>query len=201
MIVYYHPSSVKPPPFLEGAHDVCARQAVRGGCFFGIGPIYLCGFDEQHLGVDLSDGWKAHIVGALDPYVLQRDLAAQPCIGMTDMEGRIWQVPIIQNAAGRRAFPVRYGPDFAPIFSQEQKTLMAFATEARNILPRLVDADDDERDELLPVACRYAAKAVAYKNHLSEEVVLKLGILDTALVVGTLTALCSYLENAEVASA
>lgn len=198
MIVYYHPTSVNPPPFLTGARDVSIRQSLHGGCFFGIGPVYLCGFNAMTEGVVLDGGWKAMVVGAMDPFTLQREMSGQPIIGMIDMENRTWATPMILNSAGKRAFPVRYGPDFKPILSQEQVVLMEYAIEARELLPRLVGTnDEDERDELLPVACRFAARALAYANHISDEVIGKLGLLDTVLTVGVLTALCSFIDDVE----
>ena len=195
MIVYYHPSPSGPPSFLSGARELCARPGMRGGMFVGIGPVYLCGFDEENQGVEVGDGWKAHVVGAVDPFDFRRDIAGQPVVGIRDAEGRIWSVPIILAVDGTRAFPVRYGRDWKPILSEQQKVLVEYAKEARAILPLLVDGTNEQREELLPVACQYAAAAIEYGNHIVSAVLSELNLLDTPLVIGALTAMSNYVED------
>jgi hypothetical protein len=193
MIVYHHPTSVRPPHFLEGARELCASAALEGGYFFGVGPHYLCGFPKGIAGVvELDGGWKAAIVGAVDPFFIQREIIGQPTVCVEDISSRIWQVPVIINEDGTRAFPVRYGSNWKPVLTEQQTQLVEFAREARNLMPRLLGGSNVEREELMPVACSYAAAAIAYANHISPEVLEKLNLIDTSLVAGVLTVMCNY---------
>lgn len=191
MIVYHHPTSVQPPAFLQGARDLSARQSVRGGCFFGIGPSYLCGFNEESEGEQLADGWKVKIIGTLDPFVLRRERPGQPLIPMPDMEGRMWGLPMILNSVGRRAFPVRYDKQCKPILSKEQQQLHTFAQEAPELIAQLT-APDANLEELVPAAMKCTLASIAYGNHISEEVASVLGVADSTLIMGALIAMCSY---------
>jgi len=193
MIVYHHPTSVRPPPFLEGARELCARAADEGGYFFGIGPHYLCGYPKGHPGiVSLDNGWSAAVIGAVDPFFIQREIIGLPIVCVEDISSRIWQIPMILNADGSRAFPVRYGQNWKPVLTEQQTQLVEFAREARNLMPRLLAGNNVEREELMPVACSYAAAAIAYANHISPEALEKLNLIDTSLVAGVLTVICSY---------
>jgi len=191
MLVYYHPTHHLPPAFLQGARDLSVRQCARGGCFFGIGPGYLCGFNLD-AGIQLDGGWLVAIVGAFDPFVLHRDMIAQPMVGVPDCENRTWVIPIILNQDGTRAFPVRYGADWKPIISKEQKRMLDFAQEAKNILPTMINGENAQREELMPIGCSYVAEAIAYANHISVEVLSKAGLVDSAMVAGGMTVLCNF---------
>jgi hypothetical protein len=196
MIVYYHPQHNSPPRFLTGARELSGRPALEGGCFFGIGPAYLCGFPINN-GVEIEGGWRVSVEGAIDPFMLRREMIGQPTVQILNMDGVPWACPIILREDGTRAFPVRYGKDWKPIISQEQSKLWDFAKEARNFLPRLIGGTNADREELMPVACEYSAYALAYANHISVDAIRTLGIVDTVLATGALVALCSFIDETE----
>jgi len=156
--------------------------------------VYLCGFRLED-GKDIEDGWKVAVTGAVDPFMLRRELVGQPTVEIPDMNGAAWTCPIIMREDGTRAFPVRYGKDWKPIISPDQAKLFEYAKEARNFLPRIIYGSNDDREELMPVACEYSAFALSFANHISVDVIRTLGIVDTVLATGVLVALCSFIEE------
>lgn len=188
MICYFHPSETQPPAFLRGARDLTARATQKGGMIFGIGPSYLCGGNPDE-GVDLADGWKCWVVGAIDSARLYREARGQPVIPIEDSQGRAWAVPLIRGPGGARMFQVSYAGGWRPVLSREQQTLMEMAESCPVLIAALKAGASDED---MRAACQIAATALAHANHLSPEVIEKQGILDESLILGTLMGMSCY---------
>lgn len=190
MILYRHPSSVRPPPWLAGAANLMHREDRGMGFVFGLGEPYEFGIFPPGASA-LADGWECALVGDLDSRRLQRRMAGQPVVEAYDMHGRPWAAPMMMAVDGSRAFQVSYGPGFLPRLTAAQAELFDFAAHAKAELPRLI-GDPAARVELMPTACAWAARALAYVNHVTPEVVEQLGLLDEELVAGVLVTLTSY---------
>lgn len=193
MIVYHHPTEFKFPSWLAGGRDVICRPAINnGGYFFGIGPHYLCGKSTESEPVDLGDGWTAWINGEIKPYMLQKQMKGQPLMPVEDSKDNVWYVPVILGPKGDRGFQVKYGPDFLPLLTEEQEIILTLAKEARVFLPRITEDTSCPTDEDMRIACTWAAKFLSYTNNINIECFGKLGLMDDALVIGTLMAVSCY---------
>lgn len=188
MICYFHPNATQPPAHLVGARDLCARPTVDGGVILGIGPSYLCGGDPKD-GIDLEDGWKVWVNGEIDTYHLYRQTRGQPVVPIEDTKGRAWAMPMILNASGGRVFQVGYAGGWKPVLTPIQHTMMEMAASAAAVLASL--SGETHSDEDMAAACTMSATAMTMTNHLTVEVIQKLGIMDDRLAIGGLVAMIS----------
>lgn len=191
MICYYHPSETSPPPWLVGARDLVCRPDPRGGMLYGIGPSYLLGGMPEQT-IEVEGGWRSWVNGAIEPERLFRNTRWCNLAPAEDLEGRVWYVPVILDAKGRRAFRVRYGTDFKPVLNGDQSRAEETASLARDLFNRLLAAKDEPSDDEQRAQGGWAAQLILLTNHISTLTLLGHELLDETLVAGTLVGATSY---------
>jgi len=191
MICYYHPSEVLPPPWLQGAADLCCRHGAVGGYIYGIGPAYLLG-NKPDDATELENGWQVWINGEVDTVRLRRDVRWCNLVPVEDLNGALWHVPEILDAGGKRAFRTRYGKDFRPLLSDEQIKAVEIANEAKTLMSRLLKDKAEPTEDEQCAMCGWAATLACMTNHLSIPVVAALGLMDDSLATSTLVGATSF---------
>lgn len=191
MICYFHNTECLPPSWLRGAHDLCSRVGIVGGYLYGIGPSYLLG-NKPDDAVELDDGWVAWVNGEIDTVRLRRDVSWCKLIPSIDLSGAIWHTPEVLDASGKRTFRTRYGKDFRPLLSDEQTKAVEIATEARTLMARLLKDGAEPNEEEQCAMCGWAATLACMTNHLSIQVVARLGLMDDSLATSTLVGATSF---------
>jgi hypothetical protein len=138
--------------------------------------------------VDVIPGWKAQVVGD-DPRGLARkihddgtitlaDGTTAPAWVALDSQRRQWLVPVILHGrTGAPVLPQRWGPGGKRIPTPLQAKLIEFANVARAEVERQ-DGESVPDD----VLAEWAALFLSASNHLPQEAVLPLGLLDDFLV-------------------
>ncbi|MBA3591565.1 hypothetical protein, partial [Methylibium sp.] len=121
MIVYLHPSQ-QPivPPWLDGftpqtpGVELVQRQTAHG-CLVGIGDPLVIDCPPMRILMDVEDGWRAAVIGKLNPAHLWRGERWCRTLPATSIGGETWQAPVILTEDGERAYLVRYaGRDYLP---------------------------------------------------------------------------------------
>lgn len=190
MIVYQHPSSPLPPPWLVGADNLLHRRD-EDGFTYAIGQPWRFGRMPKE-STDLGGGWRGSVLSDLDPFYLRRRKPGCPMVLAEDMHGRGWAAPIILAEDGSRAFPVAYGPGFKPKLTAEQTDLMLFAQSARTELPAILAGGIATREDLREAAFGWAAAGLVFANHLTSEMLQGGLLLDEILAVNVLVTMTSF---------
>jgi hypothetical protein len=179
MIVYRDNKASKrqTPPWLVGASDLIIREDTANFDikYYGIGPAHSVGAGDKW--TDLGDGYDARIVGELSSYLLTRHLPFVPVSEAMDMMGRGWHVPQVLNEDVPLIIPT-YDDNYLPVYNTEQQRIIDIAKAARAAL-RSGGVD-------MSVAGRWTAELICCANHISEKALLRLNLLDNALVLTTL---------------
>lgn len=192
MILYHHRAIGTPPPHLRGVPDLASRE-VQGGFVFGIGQPWMLGPPPAHA-MELDGGWLAWVNDdGPDPARLFRHRPWLRTSIAADNEGREWAVPIL-TVDGKRAFKVAYGHDWRPRLTEEQELLLGHAGEASLFLDRMqeVGAIEDPAP-----GCAWAASILSACNAITPAIIGALGLMDDLLMVGTLLAATSRMQDAD----
>lgn len=183
MIIYR--STIGCPDWLDGAHDLCHREA--DGCdYWGIGnPAWFTPPADGWARV--CDGIDAAVIGEATDFPIGRKMTCGVAYA-NDMHGNQWSVPKVLTQTGERAFPVPIGPDYLPAPTDEQDRILVVATAARGALIAMQESDDDGIDAA--ASARWAVEILCYGNHINAGTMLALGLLDEALTLQTLVKGC-----------
>jgi hypothetical protein len=175
-----------PPPWCDGAADLVSRSD-SAGTLWAIGDPLLVG--PQRSWIDIADGWDGCVLPPLDPAILVRRQLVETyeMAECKDLSGRRWFVPILLDESGRRAFRVQRGRDWLPALTPEQDRCLAIAHEIRDCSELPVE-----------IACQYAAECISLANHVSPLVMAALGLMDDCLAIGSVIAVASRKDSAEV---
>lgn len=169
----------QPPPWLEGAANLNRRPARDGELWACGDALYLTDAGPWR---DIGDGYQ--VAGPADNPDDYRRADTWAQFGtVIDLRGREWAVPSVIDIAGERLFSVAYGPDFLPELTPQQERMMAVARAARDALTA---GGKGTQDVDMRLACQWAAEFLCVAYHWSVPTVAGLGILDDALVIGTL---------------
>jgi hypothetical protein len=184
VIVYLH-AGAEPrlPPWLEGFQppkgvQVCRRETVHGH-LVGVGDPLVFDCPPADAFCEVEDGWRAAIVGRVDPLVLARRPAWCRTSAVEDLRGRTWLAPIILDVAGDRDFLVAYGGrEFLPRLTPEQEACERVARAAREAIPKGI--------EIAPAGARWTSLLLTATTAISADTIAELGLVDDALAVGAL---------------
>jgi len=203
MICYAHPTCFTSPPWLEGVGGLMSRTVpigVESWFGFGLGHQAILG-NAPDDAETIDGGWKVWVNGIIDPHYLQRHRAGCPTITVEAVDGGMWAAPVVLTHDGHRNFTVSYGRDWKPEITPEQKDLIEFARLAAAEVPRYLRATPAEQEDMLPRFCHWAAVGLSYVNAVTPEVLQALRVLDTKLVLLTLSAMAGGIYVAEPAEA
>jgi hypothetical protein len=164
------------PAWLAGAEGLAQRRC-RDGVLWAIGDPITLGDDGPW--IDIGDGIS--VAGPVESHAeYERNAAWLRTVTVSDLRGRAWEVPVILDERGERAFCVSYGADFLPAPTPEQYRMLDIAKAARDAL---IAASSGTQDIPMQMACRWAAELLCASYHLTPETVAALAILDDELVL------------------
>jgi hypothetical protein len=191
MLCYWHKSEATPPSWLLGAAGVSSRQVAQGYAY-GIGDGFRLSEPPSNA-VALVGGWLAWVDGTLDPISLKRDIHGLRVLPLLDGKERIWYVPVIINYRGERFFDVPYDENWLPVLSQEEKDMLTIATEVRSYIDSQYRKEwgEDEVDLVEPRSLAWTSRVLAFGNHVTQEILGKLHLMDGFLCTGSLFLLSS----------
>jgi len=128
--------------------------------------------------VKLCTGWEVASSGvftSLHHLRLNSKFLCRP----TEVDGVMWSLPVVLNAAGSRGFKVVYGgPEFLPTLTGEQVGALVLATEVRT-------CHEGGNEPEMPLRARWAARLLPLTYCLSEASIATLGILSDDLIAAT----------------
>ena len=168
----------KTPVWLIGATDLVIREntADQNIVYYGIGSPILVG-DDNNKWTDIGDGYDARIAGDFAPYLIVRDLPYVPLTEAEDMHKRSWYVPQVLNEDVPLIIAT-YDDNYLPTFDAQQTRMIEIAKAAR---AALYGGGID-----LSVAARWAAELLCAANHINDKALLRLNLLDNALVLSVM---------------
>jgi hypothetical protein len=134
--------------------------------------------------VDAGDGVQCAAIGRALDWPICRETPGMRWEMVANAAGDTIACPIVLRQDGGRAFVCQIGPDYLPVMSEQQARLYETATAARDTLETAVDADNSIPAD---AAARWAVQFLTAANHISEEALLHLGLLDEVLVFNALT--------------
>lgn len=178
------------PAWLVGADDLVVREDLEDQKikYYGIGPAQYIGASNKW--TDIGDGYDARLVGDLATYLMVRKLPYVPVAEAEDMLQRGWYVPQVLNEDVPLVVPT-YDDNYLPTYNAEQQRIIDIAKAARAALhANGVD---------FSIAARWAAELICAANHIPEKALLRLNLLDNALVVSALQVAtgCAVKSEAE----
>lgn len=185
MILWQDVSStdrITPPPWLDGAADLQARECVEGR-LWAAGDPRLVG---PRLGawVALDDGWRALVLPGFDPLSLARSVPWCPTVAVPDVQGRSWSVACPRNALGESRIVGTYDEAFVRILTPEQAHLERLSLAAREGINAALP-DDDATPAKAPTMAQlgaWAVGAICAGTHISPQALGRLGLLDEEFV-------------------
>lgn len=162
--------------------------------WWGIGDAYLCGPQDGAKPIMLDDGYEMVVLKDFDPRPLAINQRWCPTTVVADLHARVWVVPMVLSQHGDRKFSTAYGGDFLPLLTPVQDKCEKVAHAARSAL---IAAANGEQAVPMSMAARWAAELISAVNHVTPQVLAFAGLLDDALIGGTLyqaTGLAPRLE-------
>jgi hypothetical protein len=190
-----HAERVTPPPWLDGAANLQARDDTKSGRLWGIGDAFLLEPAERGWS-DLEDGWQVRVAGKVNAMDLARDQKWCAVMPVTSLEDVIWMAPRVLDITGERAFRVAYGADFFPELSPDQKRAYAIAEEARVLLAQ----GAREGGFSASLGARYAADLLSVVNHITPAAIARLRLMDDAVILGVLRTAAGFVGELESAT-
>jgi len=165
------------PPWLDGASDVIIREDIKDIRikYYGIGPAHLIG--ELNKWTDLGGGYDAAIAEPLSPYLNAKKITWAQMVEAEDKERRGWYVPRVIRDGVDLIIPT-YDENYLPKFTEEQSALLEIAKAARSAI--------ETGGVDISIAARWAVRFICAANYIPEQALLKLGLVDSVLVVNVL---------------
>lgn len=194
MICYHHPTSTSPPDHLIGGKSL-VRRTDKDGFLYGMGQA--CFLGNKNNVVQLSDGWTAWINGGVEPLNLVRDNTWLRKTMVRDLNGDLWFTSVVLNTEGKRDFKVKYGADFKPSLTVEQSSLLNRANTVREMFSAAMSSESEPDEDERAAFAFHAAHFIAAANHITVEVISKLGLSDEDMVLQTIVAALSHGQSSE----